>query len=193
MSLEIIKALRERTGAGIVEVKKALDEAHGDETQAIEILRKNGAAKAVKKGDRETHEGIVVSYVHSNRRVGALVKLYCETDFVALNTDFQDLARDIAMHVTAANPRYIKPEEVTEEDLVRERAIWQEQLTTEGKPAELISQIMMGKEEKFRGEVALLAQPFIKDDSKTVGELITETIHKIGENIVVGGFTRFEM
>ncbi len=193
MSMEIIKALRERTGAGIVEVKKALDEAKGDEAQAIEILRKNGQAKAVKKGDRETHEGLVVSYIHSNKRVGSLVKLFCETDFVARNEEFQELAYDIAMHITAAAPRYIKPEEVTDEDLAKEKEIWKEQLLAEGKPADMIEKIIAGKEAKFRGESALLTQPFVKNPDITIGELITEKIHKIGENIQVGSFTRYEM
>ena len=192
-SMEQVKALRERTGAGIVEVKKALDEAGGDEAKAIEILRKSGQAKAVKKGDRETKEGVVVSYIHSNNRVGALVQLFCETDFVARNAEFQELARDIAMHVAAANPRYLKPEEVTETDLAQEKEIWAEQLKNEGKPAEMLEKIIGGKEAKFRNEVALLSQPFIKNPDLTIGDLITEKIHKIGENIQVGAFTRYEM
>ena len=192
-SMEQVKALRERTGAGIVEVKKALDEAQGDEAKAIEILRKSGQAKAVKKGDRETKEGVVVSYIHSNNRVGALVQLYCETDFVARNEEFQELARDIAMHIAASNPRYIKPEEVTDADLAQEKEIWAEQLKNEGKPAEMLEKIIGGKEAKFRNEVALLSQPFIKNPDLTVGDLITEKIHKIGENIQVGAFTRYEM
>lgn len=191
--MEQIKGLRERTGAGIVEVKKALDEAGGDETKAIEILRKSGQAKAVKKGDRETKEGVVVSYIHSNNRVGALVQLFCETDFVARNEEFQELARDIAMHITAANPRYLKPEEVTEEDLVKEKEIWAEQLKNEGKPADMLEKIISGKEAKFRGEVALWSQPFIKNPDITVGDLVTEKIHKIGENIQIGAFTRYEL
>lgn len=192
-TLEQVKALRERTGAGIVEVKKALTEAEGNEEKAIEILRKSGQAKAVKKGDRETKEGVIVSYIHSNNRVGALVQLYCETDFVARNQDFQDLARDIAMHITAANPKYVKAEEVTEEDVAREKEIWAEQLKNEGKPADMLEKIMAGKETKFRGEIALLSQPFIKNPDITVGDLLTENILKIGENIQVGAFTRYEL
>lgn len=192
-SMEQIKGLRERTGAGIVEVKKALDEAQGDEAKAIEILRKSGQAKAVKKGDRETKEGLVVSYIHSNNRVGSLIQLFCETDFVARNEEFQELARDIAMHITAANPRYLKPEDVTEEDLAKEREIWAEQLKNEGKPADMLEKIMEGKEVKFRAESALLTQAFIKNPEMTIGDLITEKIHKIGENIQIGAFTRYEM
>jgi elongation factor Ts len=191
--MEQIKALRERTGAGIVEVKKALDEAGGDEATAIEILRKNGATKAVKKGERETHEGLVVSYIHSNKRVGTLLQLFCETDFVARNEEFQELAYDIAMHITAAAPRYVKPEEVTEDDLTKEKEIWAQQLANEGKPADMLEKILAGKEAKFRAENALLTQAFVKNPDLTVGELITEKIHKIGENIQVGSFTRLEM
>ncbi len=191
--MEQVKALRERTGAGIVEVKKALDEANGDETKAIEILRKSGQAKAVKKGERETKEGVVVSYIHSNNRVGALVQLFCETDFVARNEEFQELAKDIAMHITAAHPRYLKPEDVTAEDLAKEKEIWAEQLKNEGKPAEMLERIIEGKEAKFRAESALLTQPFIKNPDLTINDLITEKIHKIGENIQIGAFTRYEM
>ncbi len=191
--MEQIKALREKTGAGIVDVKKALDEAGFDEVKAIEILRKRGQDKATKKGDRETHEGIVVSYIHSNGRIGALVKLYCETDFVARNEEFQALAHDIAMHVAAVAPQCVKPEEVSSEVIAKELALWREQLATEGKPAELVEKILAGKEEKFRADQALVTQSFVKDPTKTVGELLSEKITKIGENIQVGGFVRFEM
>lgn len=191
--LEMIKSLRERTGAGIVDVKKAFDEAGGDEAKALEILKKRGQDKAQKKGDRETHEGVVVSYVHSNKKIGAMVKLYCETDFVGRNEEFQELGRDIAMHVSASAPRYIKPEDMPAEEVEKEKAIWREQLQAEGKDEKLIEQIMAGKEAKFRAESALLTQPFVKDGDKTVGELITEKIHKIGENIQIGGFVRYEM
>lgn len=191
--MEQIKALREKTGAGIVDVKKALDEAGFDEVKAIEILRKRGQDKAMKKGDRETHEGIVVSYIHSNGRIGALVKLYCETDFVARNEEFQALAHDIAMHVAAVAPQCVKPEEVSSEVIAKELTLWREQLATEGKPAELVEKILVGKEEKFRNDQALVTQPFVKDPTKTVGELLSEKITKIGENIQVGGFVRFEM
>lgn len=191
--MEQIKALREKTGAGIVDVKKALDEAKFDEAKAIELLRKRGQDKAMKKGDRETHEGIVVSYIHSNKRIGALLKLYCETDFVARNEEFQELGRDIAMHIAASAPLYVKPEEMALECVIKEQDIWRAQLAQEGKPAELVEKILVGKEEKFRNESALLTQPFVKDPTKTVGELLTEKIHKMGENIQVGSFVRYEM
>lgn len=191
--MEQIKALREKTGAGIVDVKKALDEAGFDDAKAIEILRKRGQDKAMKKSDRETHEGAVVSYVHSNGRIGALVKLYCETDFVARNEEFQELGRDIAMHVAASAPQYVKPEEVPAEVVAKEKEIWQEQLAAEGKPADLVDKIMTGKEEKFRNDISLLTQAFVKDPSKTVAELLAEKVHKMGENIQVGSFVRYEL
>lgn len=191
--MEKIKALREKTGAGIVDVKKAFDEASGDEAKAIEILKKRGQDKAMKKSDRETGEGVIVSYIHSNKRVGALVKLSCETDFVARNEEFQELGRDIAMHVTAANPRYVKPEDMPAEEVEKEKVLWKEELAKEGKPADLVEKILAGKEEKFRNENALLTQPFVKDPETTVGALLTQKIHKIGENIQVSEFVRYEM
>lgn len=191
--MEQIKILREKTGAGVVDAKKALDEAEGDEAKAIEILRKRGQDKALKKSGREASEGVIVSYVHSNNRVGALVKLLCETDFVARNEEFRELGRDIAMHIVALSPQCVKPEEISEKLLEKEKEIWQQQLASEGKAVEMIDKILIGKEDKFRRENALLTQAFVKDPSKTVGDLITEKIHKIGENIQVGNFTRYEM
>ncbi len=191
--MEQVKALREKTGGGIVEVKKALDEANGDEAKAIEILKKRGEAKALKKTDRTAGEGIVVSYIHSNQRVGTLLTLLSETDFVARNSEFQELAHDLAMHVTAMAPRYVRPEDVPAELVMSERKIWEEQVAAEGKPAEIAEKILLGKEKKFREDLALLTQPFVKDPSKTVQALITEKIHRIGENIQVGSFTRFEI
>lgn len=191
--LELIKKIRERTGAGMVAVKKAIDEAGGNEEKAIEILRKLGETKAAKKADREAHEGVVVSYVHSNNRVGALVKLLCETDFVARNDEFVQLAKDIAMHVTAMNPKFIKPEDVSEEIIEKEKEIWRSLLQQEGKPAEMMEKIMVGKEKKFREESALLTQQFVKNPEVTVGELIIGQIGKMGENIQVGEMTRLEL
>lgn len=192
-SMEQVKALRKKSGAGIVDVKKALDEAEGDEISAMELLRKRGQDKARKKSEREAEEGIVAVYVHSNKHIGVLVKLFCETDFVARNEEFRELGRDIAMHIAASEPHYIKPEEVPVELVEKEREIWRAQLAKENKPKEIMEKIMVGKEEKFRNENALLTQVFVKDPSKTVGELLTEKIHKIGENIQIGGFVRYEM
>lgn len=193
MSLEQIKKIREQTGAGMVDVKKALDEAKGDDAKAIEILRKNGQAKAIKKGDREAKEGIIGSYTHSNNKICAMVKLYCETDFVARNEEFKELAKDIAMHISAMSPKFLNPADVTEDMLLKEREIWSEQLKNEGKPKEIMDKIMEGKEKKFREDISLLSQPFVKNPDLTVQELITEKIGKIGENIQVGEFSRFEL
>ena len=191
--LDKIKKLREITGAGMVDVKKALDEAQGDEERATEILKKKCKEKAFKKSERIAQEGVIVSYVHSNNKVGAIVKLFCETDFVARNEEFKTLAQDIAMHITAMNPKYIKPEEVDENVLEKERKIWQEQLENENKPKEIISKIISGKEKKFREEISLLSQPFVKNQEQTIQDLIIEKIAKIGENIQVGEFYRIEL
>lgn len=191
--LEKIKQLREKTGAGIVEVKKALDEALGDEAKAIEILRKRGQEKASKKSQRSTQEGIVASYIHSNGRVGTIVKLLCETDFVARNEEFKMLAQDIAMHITAMDPKYIKPEDVNAELIAKEKEIWTEQLRNEKKPENLLSNILIGKEKKFREEISLLTQAFVKNPEQTIEGLINQKIAKIGENIQVGEFFRIEL
>lgn len=192
-TLEQIKALREKTGAGIVDVKKALEEAGGDEAKTIELLRKRGQAKADKKADRETHEGVVGMYVHSNNKIGAMVKVLCETDFVARNEDFLAAAKDIAMHVTASNPQCVNPEDVTEELVSAEKKIWEEQLKSEGKDAGMIEKIMPGKEKKLREESALLTQPFVKDPEQTVGDVLTELSAKVGEKVVIDDFARFEL
>ena len=190
---ELVKKIRERTGAGMVAIKKAVDEAGGDEEKAIEILRKQGQSKAAKKADRDAKEGVVVSYIHSNNKVGALIKLLCETDFVARNEEFVALAKDIAMHTTAMNPRFIKPEDMPSEFVEKEKEIWRALLVQEGKPAEMIEKIMLGKEKKFREESALLTQPFVKNPEITIGELIVEKIGKMGENIQVGQISRIEL
>jgi len=193
ISLEKIKTIREKTGAGMVDIKKALVEASGNEEKAIEILRKNGQAKAVKKSERTAKEGIIASYIHSNKRVGVMIKLLCETDFVARNSDFQELAKDIAMHIAAMNPKFLKPEDVSLEIVEKEKEIWTEQLKKEGKPESMIGRIMEGKEKKFREEAALLSQSFVKNPEVTVGELVAEKIGVIGENIQIGEFIRYEL
>ncbi len=193
MNLEQIKKIREKTGAGVVEVKKALEEASGDETTAIEILRKRGQEKANKKSERTTREGLVATYAHSNGRLGAMVKLYCETDFVARNEEFKELAKDIAMHVAAMNPKYIRPEDMPQELVEKEKEIWIAQLKNEGKKDDIIPKILEGKEKKFREEISLLTQPFVKNPEQTVESLIKEKIGKIGENIQVGEFSRLEL
>jgi elongation factor Ts len=193
ISMEDIKSLRERTGAGVVDVKKALDEAGGDGEKALDILRKRGQDKALKKADREAGEGTIGEYLHSNGRVGVLVKLLCETDFVAKNEAFVALARDIAMHIAAMQPVCIRPEEVDDTLVVKEREIWVEQLTNEGKPKDIMKNILVGKEKKFREEQALLSQSFVKDPQKTIEQLLTENIARMGENIQIGSFVRYEV
>lgn len=193
MSLDKIKKLRVKTGAGMVDIKKALEEADGVEAKAIEILRKKGQDKAMKKSDREAKEGVVASYIHSNSKIGTMVKLFCETDFVARNEEFQELAKDIAMHISAMDPKFLSPDEVPLEAIEKEREVWIEQLKGEGKPKEIMEKIMEGKEKKFREEISLTTQAFVKDPEKTIEDLVTEKIGKIGENIQIGEFIRFEL
>jgi len=193
MSLEKIKSLRERTGLGIADIKKALEEAEGNEEKAIEILRKKGLKKALKKSEKNTQEGTIASYIHSNNQVGAIVKLLCETDFVARNEEFKTLASDIAMHIVAMNPRYLRVEDVPEKIIEAEKEIWLDQLKAEKKPAEIIPKIIFGKELKFKQEISLLSQSFVKNPEQTVENLIAEKIAKMGENIRVGSFWRTEL
>lgn len=191
--LELIKKLRESTGAGMMEVKKALEDAGWDEEKAVQLLRERGALKAAKKANREAREGVIGHYIHHNQRVGVLLELNCETDFVARNELFQNLARDLAMHVAMAAPRYVSLEEVPEEELAKERQIYIQAALNEGKPREIAEKIAEGRLKKYLEEVVLLEQPFVKDDKVKVKELIQEAIAKIGENIVVRRFCRFEL
>ncbi|GAA6743648.1 translation elongation factor Ts [Thermus antranikianii] len=191
--LELIKKLREATGAGMMEVKKALEDAGWNEEKAVQLLRERGAMKAAKKAEREAREGIIGHYIHHNQRIGVLVELNCETDFVARNEIFQNLARDLAMHIAMMNPRYISAEEVPAEELERERQIYIQAALNEGKPAQIAERIAEGRLKKYLEEVALLEQPFVKDDKIRVKELIQEAIAKTGENIVVRRFCRFEL
>ena len=189
-----ITKLRQATGAGLVDIKNALEEAGGDEQKAIEILRKTGASKAAKKiAERTTGEGLVHTYIHSNGKVGAMVQIQCETDFVARNEDFKALAHDIAMHITAAAPLYVAPADVPAGEIKKEKEIYREQLKTEGKPADMLDKIIEGKVEKFYQEVCLLKQPFIKDDKVTIEKLIEEAIAKMGEKIEIINFSRFQI
>jgi len=193
MDIQQVKQLRERTGAGVVEAKKVLEEAKGDIEQAIRLLRERGQIKAAKKSDREAKEGIIAQYLHSNKKVGAMVTLLCETDFVARNNDFQALAYDIAMHIAAINPQYVRPEDVPEALVAQEKEIWVKELDEQKKPEAIREKILEGKEKKFREDLALLTQPFVKNPDQTVNGVITEHIAKIGENIQVGEFTRFAL
>lgn len=191
--LEQIKKLREQTGAGMTDVKKALEDAGWDMEKATTLLRERGALKAAKKADREAREGIIGSYIHHNQRVGVMVELNSETDFVARNEEFQRLAKDIAMHIAMANPRYVSIEEVSQEDLEREKAIYIQQLLNEGKPQNIAEKAAEGRMKKFYEEMVLLEQPFVKDEKVKVGELIKAAVAKIGENIQVKRFSRFEV
>lgn len=186
-----VKKLRDMTGVGMMDAKRALDESGGDIDKAVDALRKAGAAKAAKKADRSASEGVVVSYIHPGGQVGVLVELNSETDFVARNDEFKTLANDIALHIAAMNPQYLKRDDVPAEVLDKEREIIADQLKSEGKPAEMIAKITEGKIEKYYTEVVLLDQPFVKDDSQTVGELVTKAIQAIGENIQVARYARF--
>ena len=188
-----VKELRERTGAGMMDCKKALTEADGDLDKAVEALRTSGLAAAEKKSGRATAEGLIESYIHAGGKIGVLLEVNCETDFVARTDDFQELVRDIAMHVAAADPRFVRREEVTEDVLDRERRIFREQAIAEGKPENIVDRIVDGKVGKFYGECVLLEQSFVKDPDKTVEDLIKERIAKIGENIQVARFVRFQL
>ncbi len=186
-----VKALRERTGVGMMECKKALVEAEGDLEHAEKLLRKRGLATAARKAGRATGEGAVGAYIHTGGRIGVLVEVNCETDFAARSQDFQQLVRDIAMHVAAAAPRFVRREDVTEDVLAEQREIAREQALRAGKPAEVVEKIVAGRMEKFFAETVLLEQPFVKDPEKLVGEHIAEAIARIGENIQVRRFCRF--
>jgi elongation factor Ts len=189
----MVKELRERTGAGMMDCKNALNDCKGDIEAAIDALRKKGLAAAAKKAGRVTAEGAVGSYIHGGGKLGVLVEVNCETDFVARTDAFQELVRDIAMHIAAAEPRFVRREEVTPEDLERERAIFQEQALASGKPANVVEKIVAGKMEKYYGEFVLLEQPFVKNPDQTVAQLIAERVGKIGENIQVRRFVRFKL
>lgn len=193
MSMEQIQKLRQETGAGIMDVKNALDEAGGDVEKARDILRKKGAAIAAKKGARETHEGLVVSYIHAGGKIGVLLKLYCETDFVARTEDFRALADDIAMHIAAMDPEYVSGEDIPEDVISAEKKIYTEQFADSGKPEDVVSKIVEGKIHKFAAEVSLLEQSFVKDQDKKIKDLIQEYIAKLGENIQIGDFVRYEL
>jgi elongation factor Ts len=193
----LVKSLREKTGAGMIDCKNALVEANGDENAAIEILRKKGMATAGKKAGRVTAEGVVGSYIHMGGKVGVLVEINCESDFVARGDEFQQLVKDVAMHVAAADPRFASREEVPAAELDKEREILMEQLKNDpknaGKPEDVLNKIIEGRLNKFYEDNVLVDQPFVKDPSKTIGELVTEKIASIKENITIRRFTRYKM
>ena len=190
---KLVKELRERTGAGFSDCKAALIEANGIIEKAIEILRKKGQAAAAKKAQREASEGLVGHYIHAGGKIGVLVELNCESDFVARTEAFQQLSHDIAMHIAALDPRYVRREEVTPDMLDKEREIYRAQALASGKPEQVVEKIVAGKMEKFYEENCLYEQHYIKDESVTIGEMITQAIAKLGENISIRRFARFKV
>lgn len=193
VSLESIQKLRNMTGLGMMDCKKALEEANGDLTKAIDLLRKRGAALADKRADRETSQGIVVSYIHPGDQTGVLLEINCETDFVARNDEVKAFGKDIAMHIAAMKPKYVSPDQVDSAYLEKEKEIAIEQLKAQGKPANMIEKIIEGKMSKIASDVSLLKQPFVKDDQKTIEDLVKELSAKTGENIRIKQFARFEI
>ena len=190
---KLVKELREKSGAPMGDCLKALQEAKGDIEEAFVVLRKRGMASAQKKAARTTNEGLVGTYIHAGGKIGVLVELNCESDFVARTADFQELLKEIAMHVAASDPRYVKREDVTEADLAREKDIYRAQALATGKPENMVDRIVEGKMGKFYEEVCLLEQPFLKDQAVTIKELIAQKVAKLGENITVRRFARFKV
>ncbi|GIP36843.1 elongation factor Ts [Paenibacillus sp. J31TS4] len=188
-----VKELREATGAGMLDCKKALEEAGGDLTKAAELLREKGLAAAAKKAGRIATEGAVQSYIHAGGRVGVLVEVNCETDFVAKTDDFKEFVRDIAMQIAAVNPKFVRREEVSTEELEKEKEILRAQALNEGKPANIVDKMVEGRISKYYEEYCLMEQSFIKDPDKTISQLLNEKISKIGENISIRRFVRYEL
>jgi elongation factor Ts len=192
-TIEKIKQLREETAAGMMDVKRALDESDGDVEGARRVLRERGQAIAAKKSARETHEGLIEAYVHFNGRVGVLAEVNCETDFVARTPEFKEFTRNVALHVASMNPLTVSPEDLPREALDEERAIAESQAAEMGKDENITARIVEGRMKKFVNEKALLTQPYVKEPDKTVGELLQETIQRVGENIVIRRFVRYEL
>lgn len=188
-----VQALRQRTGAGMMESKKALEEMGGDMEKAVDYLRKKGVAKAEKRVGKQTSEGMIAHYVHHNHKVGVLVELNCETDFVARTDDFKELAREIALHIASAAPVSVDKDGVPEDLVARERAIFEEQAKASGKPDAIVQKMVEGKVESYYKEVALMYQPYVREPKKTVGDMIKEVSAKVGEHIQVRRFTRYQL
>lgn len=191
--MTLVKKLRDQTGISILECKKALEDTDNKFDQAVELLRKKGFEKAKAKASREARQGAVGSYIHNTHKIGVMLELGCETDFVAKNEDFLDLLKSIAMQIAAMNPKYISKDNVPAEVIDKEKEIYREQLKSSGKPENVIEKIIEGKLTKFFNEVCVLYQPFFKDDKHTIEELIAEKIHKLGENIIIKRFIRYEV
>jgi len=193
VSAKEVKELRDQTGAGMMDCKKALSECSGNLDDAVKLLRTKGLADAAKRSGRATKEGLVDSYIHAGGKIGVLVEVGCETDFVALNEDFKTFVHDVCMHIAAANPEYVSREEVPAEVTEAELSIYKDQAKATGKPDNILEKIAMGKLDKFYEHVCLLEQPFVKDDKLTVEQLLGEIVGKIGENITIKRFIRFEL
>ncbi len=189
----LVKELRERTQAGFMDCKKALENSSGNMEKAIAYLREHGLAKAQNKALRETKEGLVYSYIHAGGKIGVLLEMSCETDFVARTDDFQNLSKHIAMHIAAANPKYTTSAEIPQEELEKEKEILKNQAKNEGKPEHIIEKMIEGRIKKFYEEICLVEQPFIKDDKKKVQDIVKECIAKLGENITIRRFCRFQI
>lgn len=189
----MVKELREKTGVGMMDCKKALSEADGDMDKAADILRKKGIAKAAKRAEREVREGIVEAYIHPGSKLGVLVEINCETDFVANTDDFKDFARNVAMHIAASSPLAVRREELDQSLLEKEMEVYKEQARNQGKPDHILDKIVQGRVEKYYSEVCLMEQPYVKDPDKSINDLLTETIARIGENITVKQFARFRI
>ncbi len=193
ISASMVKELREKTGAPMMDCRSALTEAKGNMEEAVVVLRKKGMASAAKKASRTASEGAVGTYIHAGGKIGVLIEINCESDFVARTDDFQELLKDIAMHIAATDPRYIRKEDVTAEDMEREKEIYRAQAAQTGKPAPVIEKIVEGKMSKFYEEVCLLEQPFIKEQTVTISQLIAQKVGKLGENLMVRRFARFKV
>ena len=193
ISAQLVKQLREKTGAGMMECKAALVESKGDLGEAEVVLRKKGIASATKKAARSTRQGVIGTYVHPGSQLGVMIEVNCESDFVARTEDFQELVHDLAMQVAAADPKYLRKEDVTEADLAREREIYRARALSEGKPEKMLDKITEGRMAKYYEEVCLYEQPFIKENTTTISDLIKSKIAKLGENIAVSRFVRFKV
>ena len=189
----MVKELRDKSGAGMMDCKKALQESDGDLEKSVALLRKKGIAAAEKRADRAANEGRIESYIHPGSKLGVIVEVNCETDFVAKTDDYQKFSRDIAMHVAASAPRFVKREEVDQESIDKEMEIYKDQAKNQGKPEAIIEKIAAGKLDKFYSEVCLMEQPFVKDPNITIKDLLTDTISKLGENITISRFSRFKI
>ena len=188
-----VKELRGVTGAGVLEAKKALEQTNGDFDKAVDILREKGAARAAKRADRSAKEGLIELYAHPGNRVGVMLELNCETDFVARNDQFRELAHNLALHIAASSPRYLKPEDVPTEELEREMSVLKAQAMAEGKPEAIAEKIVAGRINKYYEEICLLEQPFVKDEKVKIKDMLTDAIRTTGENVIIRRFARFEL